>query len=320
MRFAVAVVVAAIGGLAQPGSAESSPESDSLVNEGIDLAKQGDHQAAIDRFNRANGIAERASTHCNIGLAYLKLRAWAQADYHLAECDRQWEAEDGDKPDWLADNRKTAVTEMRRGSFGTLEITTRPSTATVVVAPFPGRRVHGRLWLPAGRHEVRVSAPGYQEQRLELVVEPGGRVRQAVSMERLAKEVEPANDVSSSSSLGLVVGIASIVVGAGMIPAGLYFRSAASDRTGAIDTLNGDYLSMTEDQLSEADYRRRYQELEDQAKLRNRLMVGSFVAGAVLVGIGGYLVYDGLSSEPNERQISIGVGPGGAMVSRSWSF
>lgn len=70
-----------------------------------------------------------------------------------------------------------------------VELRVTPSVATVTIDGQPRGAV---FELPAGRHEVVVSHPGYTEQRLSLNLAPGDHIERDVTLTRVRIQIQPA--------------------------------------------------------------------------------------------------------------------------------
>ncbi|MEJ7596566.1 MAG: hypothetical protein WKG01_01545 [Kofleriaceae bacterium] len=88
-----------IVGILAAGTA-TADVADSISARGEQLAKVGRYSEAISAFKQADVASPHARHACLIGLAYLRRRAWSQAELFLTSCRERASATDP-IPDWL---------------------------------------------------------------------------------------------------------------------------------------------------------------------------------------------------------------------------
>ena len=161
---------------AQQGQGSESPaEARSLFERGGQASDDGRWAEAADLYQRSLELMERPSTMFNlvgvlhrlgryregleVGAAYLRAPSTAAEKEKRAEVER------------LLADMQLAV--------GVLELTIVPRTAVLTL---DGKRVSAaperyELAVDPGRHQVAVSAPGYEPIERRFVMDRGGRVR-----------------------------------------------------------------------------------------------------------------------------------------------
>ena len=179
-------VVLAVGLLlmAAPAAADDpkNEEAKELVREGAELARDGKHAQAIEKFQEAEALVPRASHHCNIGLAYSEMGALAKAHFFLVRCQLRAVGERTRLPGWVSSQVRKTRKRLERGDYGRVRLDVQPATAEVVVRSFlPDETLDEcrELWLPVGAHLLEVTAGPVSrqlafrvEKREELVSVP----------------------------------------------------------------------------------------------------------------------------------------------------
>src|SRR5262245_24732927 len=93
MIVAVSATAAADDDVSQ--RAQPRARADELTQEGNDLGRQGQLDAAIAKFKQAYQLFPRALYACNLGLAYVRKQDWPRAHYFLSLCRSRWDADEG---------------------------------------------------------------------------------------------------------------------------------------------------------------------------------------------------------------------------------
>ncbi len=177
-RFALiaAIILAtALPAVAATSNKKNAADAEALIQEGVRLRKVGRDDAALEKFDRAYGLAPTPRAAAQKGLCLQALGRWTDAEDLLASA-----LEGGDDP-WVARNRnviKDSLEEVKT-KIGRFEISGSPEGAEVFV---DGRRM-GSLPLPgtvrinAGPATLEVTSTGHVSERSNLQVQ-GGSFRQ----------------------------------------------------------------------------------------------------------------------------------------------
>lgn len=159
-------------GISTPGTTVVMPDvvAETLRQAGLDtgcvagqcLADVG-ALTSVEALLRANVVQE--GQHYSIGLELLLARDGTRLGAAESTCDVcNWEE---------ALRAITAgATELRESMPGVLAVTATPAEAVVTVDGVPVAR-NGQLAVPAGRHELRATAPGYRDEVRRVALGPG---------------------------------------------------------------------------------------------------------------------------------------------------
>jgi len=312
-------------------------DADALVDEGNQLGAAGDYEGAITKFRAADAIVQRPIHACNIGLAYVRLSLWAEAHYYLERCKGTWA--EGALPSWVDRRIGESEAALGKGNFARIDIEVTPTSATVVVAPFPGQPLWAKsLWLPFGTHTVTASGDGLEDASKQLIIAS----REPRKVELVAKDrapVEPtvpgtepdgeqgrvvkivtAHENAPSprrdrSKAWLYAGIGASVATVATAGLGFYFRAKAndsSDSAGELVTYDDD------DNFFERLVT--YQEIKDDVRTYNTMMVSSWTLAAVGAGLGTWFFLEAFGGDDDGPAVSASVSAEGGDVSMHWNF
>lgn len=179
-----ALAPAARGEVTQGGEATEAARAaslDALVEQGMQLRRQGDNEAALQVFRAAEAI-EPTSSRIRVHLAatHQALGNWVEADRHLAEL-----LQVTDDP-YIERHRETLqrAAEFVAGHVGTLEVAGGPPGAEVRLS---GRRL-GVLPLSepprvaVGTYELEVTLRGHYALRRPVVIGARSVTRESVQL------------------------------------------------------------------------------------------------------------------------------------------
>lgn len=191
MIVATSSLSAAGRAFAQTGDAEAT------IRRGLELRRQGNDALAVPYLEKAYQLSRTPRTAAQLGLVYMALGYWVDAQRYLDEA-----LADRDNP-WVGKNRQTleAARERVRGFVGKVTITGEPVGAEVLVN---GRSI-GRLPLasPArvnkGDVEIQVRAPGFTPVTRSLTVSGGGSESVAVVLQRDASTAPAATGAGDAA-------------------------------------------------------------------------------------------------------------------------
>jgi hypothetical protein len=242
---------------------------DDLVAKGQALAQQAEWTQAIAAFKQADAKRPRAANACMIGLAYTRRELWAQAELFFARCHER--AKDGDPlPDWLGDAETQLAAKEAGAGAAAITLAVTPAGASISISSFEADELvaPGTIHLTPGRYTVDINAPGYVNARREVVVEAGKAQTVEVA---LAKPAPPPPPPPSPSVTPWIVIGAGVVLGT----AGLVSDEAKLQPLKRTMKTSFDAWAHNESAFD------RWQ----------AITVGLWAGGAVVAGVGAYLLY-----------------------------
>jgi hypothetical protein len=253
----VAVVLA----VAFAARAARADEIDDLVIRGKALAKAGELTQAIAQFRRADAMRPRAQHACLIGLAYTRRELWLLADLWFARCRARANANDP-LPEWFDEAEQQLAAKVSAARAATITIRVAPASAhaTVKISSFDFDEVlaPGTIHLAPGRYTLEAGAPGFARQKRTIVAEDGAKQTIAITLSPVARWVPWAV---------LAGGVALVTAGA------------------AFDAYE---LQPLKTEIAKS--RLLYDERSGAFDAWRAATVGSWITGAIAIGVGTYLV------------------------------
>lgn len=169
------VLSLAIAGVA---NAQSPPEADALITEGIALREQGKDEEALERFRKADALSSTPRSRAQIALAEQALGLWVAAEEHLVSALAKV-----DDP-WIVKNRGPleGALETIRKHLGTLEVRGGVAGAEVLV---DGKRIGSMpvtARVEAGQRTLLVRAQGYHATSRVVQIPPGASARETIEL------------------------------------------------------------------------------------------------------------------------------------------
>ncbi len=159
---------------------------------GQDLAKRGEWSQAITVFKQADAQEPRAANACFIGLAYLRREMWAQAELFFAKCHARSTASDP-LPAWVGEAEAQLAQKLRDQNVAEVTIDVTPAVAdpAISITGFLPDELAGRgtVHLVPGRYTLSIRAPGYVDATREIDVK--NREAQVVRVALEAPRGEP---------------------------------------------------------------------------------------------------------------------------------
>lgn len=304
----------------------SQVTAEALFQQAKALIRTGNHAAACPKLADSHQLDPAGGTVLTLALCYEETHrlasAWARYQEALA-----WARQDGraDRAK-VAQDRSTAL-ESR---LSRITISLGPSVKGIenVVVRHNGIEVGtNALGVPlpvdGGRHEVKVTAPGYQDfQRAMAVVDE--KANAVVHVERLeplepsvlsapSKQdvqanaartpvAKPVADPKSSSGLPTALGYAALGLGAAGLASATYFGLTARGNADDADRLCPG--SPCSDQIGV--------EKNETARDQATIATVSGVVGLVGVGAGIWILLASSETAPQRPPVSVGLGPHGA--------
>lgn len=275
----------------------------------VELYRAGKYREAIAEWQAAHAEEPRQANLCNLGRAYKRLKEWPEAHSYLTRCvvgeskllARRAEAD-----------LERVLKQLQRGPYAEVRVSATPAEAT---ASFPGL-LDGRalalpsvVWLSRGPGEVRVGADGYVSQTVTfqlggpgvtvaVVLEEGSGEAPPVALgghaAPLVETGMPGSIMTSRSPTGAYVAIGA---GAALIVGGVISHIAATGTRSDAEGLGPGTA---------------FDDKESQFQLERGLALGFYGVGAVVLGVGIYLLVD------HDGGPVVAPGPGGGSV--TWRF
>jgi hypothetical protein len=194
IRFAISLQAVVFLSAGTPAFAANDTSPDALIQQGLDLRRDGKPDQALEMFQRAHEMAPSPRTFGQMGLVETSLKRWVDADMHLSVSLTT--------PDdaWVAKNRAflEQALETSKQHVGDL-VVTGPAGAEV----FVGGKSVGTLpavppvHLAEGSISVSATAPGFKPFDQTLVIRPGVRTPLAIALVPIT--VEPAAAVATAA-------------------------------------------------------------------------------------------------------------------------
>jgi hypothetical protein len=234
------VCVVLMSSLAHAETTDPSTEADAapvvaddpLIEQGQELAKQGEFSRAIQLFKQADAKHPTAAHACLIGLVYTRRELWSQAEIFFDRCHKRATAADP-VPDWLSAAELQLVKKLSEVDAAPIEIHVLPENVAsrIVVSSFPSdeqfepRVVH----LAPGTYVVTATAPDREPATVSLTVVP--RTAQIVTLVLPRPPPPPPPPPTRDERIGRIL----LIGAAGVAIAGGGFHLLASYERGKLD-------------------------------------------------------------------------------------
>jgi hypothetical protein len=281
----------------------AAPDDEALIKQGLERRKRGDDEGALRLFEEAARLSRTGRVMAQIALAEQALGRWADAEVHMVEAlsvkaDR-----------WIDRNRKVLQDALADISshLGTLEISGGVAGASVKIDGVEKARLplERALRLPSGSVALEVAAPGYFPLVRQVVIAPGGRARETVTLAALsASPVVGSSQVEASASPApersedgwswqTTTGVAALVGGAVFLAVGIVSHVQRQ----------GDVHEFIDIDCVRGSQREECQALESSVNAAEvRMAIGYGAAGALAIG-GAVL----LLTAPGETNATAGI-------------
>jgi hypothetical protein len=184
------VVVAAA--LAPRAARAAAPKPEALVNQAVELRRNGDDEGALKLLLQAYDLAKAGRTAGQLGLCEQALGRWADADTYLTEALK------AEADPWVKKNRRTLEDALAivKTHIARVEIQGEPEGAEVWV----NGALAGKIPLPApvrvaaGEVEIELRSPGFVRESKTMRLEAGQyqRIVMRASKESAAAPPAPA--------------------------------------------------------------------------------------------------------------------------------
>jgi len=174
LAAALAVTVPAAPAFAQAPTKAQQHEAATRFKKGLELFKDGDYQAALIEFRRANQLAPNFNVLYNIGQVYFQLQ-----DYPNALTSLQRYMDEGGNG--IPSSRRADVQrdiDKLKARVANVEITSAVADADVTIddVSFGKTPIGKPILVSAGRHKVTVSKPGFTAASKVIEIASGDKV------------------------------------------------------------------------------------------------------------------------------------------------
>lgn len=314
MRWALGILASVVIGLSAPPAAAAPSEADKLYVEGVKHLAKGELEKAVERFERALALEPSAPLLFNLGQAQLKLGRLVAAKKSLVEAVALAEKKG---PKSIVELATTALGELGdRVPQISIEAVRGVSGAKVTLDGAEVAADGKGIDVDPGRHEVVVTAPGYERFKVSLELAEGDRERVTPTLvstsEKGAADPEPVvaeRQRGSTPVAPLVVGgLGLVAVGA----AGYFYlqvKDIEDDRKALWEESGCPGPTCPNGEPGEAESLR--EDAESKARLGN-ILLG---VGATAIVAGGVWYYFASRPKKTEAAVVVSPVPGGAIVS-----
>jgi hypothetical protein len=170
-RFSLIAVVFLSSSFAPLAAHAAAPKPEALVNQAVELRRNGDDEGALALLVQAYGLARAPRTAGQLGLCEQALGRWAEAETYLTEALKAQ-----DDP-WVKKNRRTIEDALAvvKSHIARIEIQGDPQAAEVWVnGTLVGKLPLGSpVRVAAGEVEVELRAPNFVSEKKTMRLEAG---------------------------------------------------------------------------------------------------------------------------------------------------
>lgn len=299
-RYCIPILFAslAVQAVLAVGAAAAEDPTDVLLRRGAELRKQERHQEALDLFRKAHALSPSGRTFAQMGLAEFSLKAYVDAETHLA-------AALASDSTWVAKNRavlEQALADVRK--HVAIVTVSGPAGADVAVNGRPVGRLplSEPLHIAEGRVRIEGTAPDHQPATLDVTLGGGKDFQATLDLVPVAPALSAPGASGQAPAPPLLAGGATADTGHRWQPwvaGGLLALSVAALTTGIVwASVDGNAAC---DIPATAPMGSRCGRVYD-TKSRGWIAIG---AGAAAGIAGGIVLWKG-----RERDVQVGVGPG----------
>jgi hypothetical protein len=184
----------------------AAPKSEALVNQAVELRRNGDDEGALALLLQAYALARAPRTAGQLGLCEQALGRWAEAETYLTETLK---AEDDP---WVKKNRGTIEDALAfvKSHIARIEIQGDPQGAEIWVnGVLAGKLPLGSpVRVAAGEVEVELRSPGFVSEKRTMRLEAGQYQRIVLhASERPATPATPPPAATRSETTTVVVNV-----------------------------------------------------------------------------------------------------------------
>jgi hypothetical protein len=179
VRFSLILLATVVVLGTAPVLAADDPRADALIQQGLDLRREGKPAEALELFQRAHAIAPSPRTFGQLGLVETSLQHWADADLHLsmslANPDDAWIRKNRAFLEQALATSKHHIGELVvDGPAGAEVFVGGKSVGTLPAVP--------TLHLVEGAVSISATAPGFKAFDQTVVIRPGARTPVAIAL------------------------------------------------------------------------------------------------------------------------------------------
>ena len=274
-------------------------EADRLVEEGEALARAGDPSGAVSKFKAADKAVPKTRHSCLVGLAYLRMQRWGQAEVAIGRCRSRATSRDP-APDWIGEAEKQLETGLATAKVAPVTFVVTPAVdAQLAISTFgEGEDFRPRmLHLAPGSYKVAAVSSGYAGEQTFQVT---GTAAQTVTVQLRAILPDSGEPLPVGPTEGAPPKRRArwVFLGAGVLLGGAiashatayHYQGKLDDSEAAFDKYEGRY---------------------DTFRV---LTYGLYIAAGLTAGAGFWL----WRSEKNQVRVTGEVGAGGGSVWLEW--
>jgi hypothetical protein len=170
-HFSLIAVVFFLSSFAPLAARAASPKAEALVNQAVELRRNGDDEGALALLLQAYGLARAPRTAGQLGLCEQALGRWAEAETYLTEALKAQE------DPWVKKNRGTIEDALAfvKSHIARIEVQGDPQGAEVWVnGALVGKLPLGSpVRVAAGEVEVELRASGFVNEKKTMRLEAG---------------------------------------------------------------------------------------------------------------------------------------------------
>lgn len=192
-----------VAGLAPRAARAQSAEVEGLLRRGVELRREGRDEDALARFADAYRLQPSPRTAAQLGLVQQALGRWSEADGLLRE------ALAAPNDPWVRRNRAVldGASSVAMQHIGELDLRCDAPGARLSVdgGAEQGLPLAAPLRVVAGELSLEVRAEGYETARRRLLLLPGQRLREHVTLRAVEPAPAPVAVVAASPPVALPV-------------------------------------------------------------------------------------------------------------------
>jgi len=204
-HFSLIAVVFLSSSVAPLAARAAAPKADALVNQAVELRRNGDDEGALPLLLQAYGLAHAPRTAGQLGLCEQALGRWSEAETYLTEALKAQ-----DDP-WVKKNRGTIEDALSfvKSHIARIEIQGDPEGAEVWVnGALAGKVPLGTpVRVSAGEVEVELRAPGFVRETKTMRLEAGQYQRIILHASKQTVAAPPAPAPPRSETTTVVVNV-----------------------------------------------------------------------------------------------------------------
>lgn len=340
LRSTVVIVAASVlltitGSVPAAHAQSKQKQADALAVQAAKLGRAGKLAEAIARFKAAEALYPQAAYVCNIALAYVRLKRWAQAHLFLSSCRARWiRDESRPLPTWVDRRSRQALAKLQAGAFAAIRFSSTPAGATVSVSAFLPDETFTTprvVWLPTGRHTVTATKAGFKklEQPLDVKADGNNTIQlEAVPVVKpqpkpdpppATKRPEPKPDPTPPVVRKPIVEPTPKPIPATRSRAVPALVTAAGIGLAVAGGITHVFAVRARDDAEAAQTDTAFMELRDRFRTRRMFTYGFYTAAIVATSIGAYLLLRGDRSSESAVKLGAGATASGGMVWVRWS-